>query len=305
MTKVNVYYSHDILNFMKTFRQKAKNIKLAELSSVKLKYKKGNFNFLRIASKNIKPKDNILFIAAGIHGEETAGPLTILNYLQEIFSYAHKNKVKLIIYPLCNPSGFSQMTRYNIDDDEGEVGNNDYLRYEMADGTLKDDIKNSNNYKTWHWTSEITENIPMETKIIHKLLKKEPLFQIKACLDIHQDYISRATPSAYHYSFGKLNVYKKIVDNIKKIIPLYKNKMIDAGFCETGEDGQRNEEEDKALASDKNGFIIRHDGTLPDLFYRLGVPYCITAETTGSTSLIDAMVVNMTWIKGMIDLIKK
>lgn len=302
--KIKLYYSRDIREYIKTLSQKAQKTKSVELSSQKLKYENGNFNFLRIASKNIKPKDKVLFIATGIHGEETAGPLTILNNFKDIFSYAHKNKVKLIIYPLCNPSGFAQMTRYNIDDDEGEVGNNDYIRYEMNDGTIKDDIKNSSNYKAWHWSSELTKNLPLETKLIHKLLKKEPLNQINACLDIHQDYISNATPFAYHYSFGKLSVYKKIINDIKKVVPVYKNKMIDAGFCEIGDDGERSMCDEKALLSDNNGFIVRHDGTLPDLFYRLGALYCVTAETTGSTPLTEAMTVNMCWIKGLIDLIK-
>ena len=303
--KISLYYSHDIDEYIKTLCQRARGIKSIKVDSYKLVYKKGRFDFLRLASKDIKPKDNILFITAGIHGEETAGPLTILNHLREIFSYARKNKVKLIIYPLCNPSGFTQMTRYNIDEDEGELGNNDFLRYEMADGTMKDDIKNSNNYKAWYWSSQISKKLPLETKMMQRLLKKEPLSQVRAFLDIHQDYISNSAPAAYHYSFGKLGVYKKIINQIKKVVPLYKNKMIDAGFCEIEKDGSRSHSIDKAELSDKNGFVVRHDGTLPDLFYRLGVPYSLTIETMGATPLDKASKINMIWIKGLIDLIKK
>jgi len=301
--KISLYYSHDVREYTKALRQKARAIKDVKLNSYKLAYKNGKFDFLRLASKNIKPEDSILLITAGVHGEETGGPLTILNNLKNIFSYARKNKVKLIIYPLCNPSGLAQMTRYNIDGDEGDFGNNDYLRYEMADGRMEDDIKDSNNYKAWHWSSEISKKLPLETKIILRLLKKEPLKQIQACLDIHQDYISNATPSAYHYSFGKLGVYKKIISEIKKIVPIYKNKMIDAGFCETGGEGDRLDIVDKALMSDKNGFVIRHDGTMSDLFYRLGTPFNVTIETMGSTPLKGVMAVNNIWIKGLIDLI--
>lgn len=303
--KISLYYSHDIGEYIKALRAKARKIKGVKLGSRKMVYKNGTFPFLRIAHRDIKPEDPILFITAGIHGEETAGPLTILNKLKDIFRYARKNKVKLIIYPLCNPSGFAQMTRYNIDEGEGELGNNDFLRYEMADGTMKDDIKNSNNYKAWYWSSDITKNLPIETKTMQRLLKKEPLLQVKALLDIHQDYISNAPPAAYHYSFGKLGVYRKIISAIKKIVPLYKNRMIDAGFCEVGKDGDRSHCLEEAMLSDKNGFVVRHDGTLPDLFYRFGVPYSVTIETMGATSLQEAMKVNMTWIKGLIDLIKK
>ncbi|HRY36497.1 MAG TPA: succinylglutamate desuccinylase/aspartoacylase family protein [Candidatus Magasanikbacteria bacterium] len=301
--KISLYYSHDINEYIKTLRQRARRIKGVKLSSYKMVYKNGTFPFLRIASREIKSEDPILFITAGIHGEETAGPLTILNQLGEIFRYAKKNKIKLIIYPLCNPSGFSQMTRYNIDESEGDLGNNDFLRYEMADGTFLDDIKNSNNYKAWHWSSDISKNLPLETKTMHRLLKKEPLLQVKALLDIHQDYISDSIPAAYHYSFGKLSVYSKIINGVKNIVPLYKNKLIDAGFCEVDTNGDRSQCLEKAMMSDKNGFIVRHDGTLPDLFYRFGVPYSVTIETMGSTSLQEAMKVNMIWIKGLIDLI--
>lgn len=304
--KISLYYSHDLGDYIKTLRVKVKKNKKIKLNTYKLTYKNGSFPFLRLASAEIKPKDKILFIAAGVHGEETAGPLTILNHLKEIFAYARKKKIKLIIYPICNPSGFSQMTRYNIDGDEGEAGNNDYLRYEMVDGTFKDDIKKSNNYKAWYWSSEITKQIPLETKMMQKLLKKEPLQQIDALLDLHQDYISNvSSPFSYHYSFGKLGVYKDIVKKVKKFVPLYKNRMIDAGFCEVENDGDRAAVLDEAMLSDKNGFIVRHDGTLPDLFFRLGTPYCVTVETTGATPLKEAMAVNMAWIKGLVDLIKK
>jgi len=303
--RVNLYYSHDINDYIKALRKKIRKIKSLKIGSHKLKYKNGIFPFIRIASREINPDDPVLFITAGVHGEETAGPLTILNYLKEIYRYAKKNKVKLIIYPLCNPSGFSQMTRYNIDQNDGELGNNDFLRYEMVDGTMKDDIKSSNNYKAWHWSSDITKDLPQETKMMHYLLKKEPLLQVKALLDIHQDYISNEFPAAYHYSFGKLGVYRKIINHIKKIVPLYKNRLIDAGFCEVEETGERRHEEDKGMMSDRSGFVVRHDGTLPDLFYRFGVPYSITAETMGSMPLNEAMKVNIIWIKGLIDLIKK
>jgi hypothetical protein len=301
--KISLYYSHDIRGYNRILRQKVREIKDIKLDSYKLSYKNGKFVFFRLASKDIKPEDPVLFINAGIHGEETAGPLTILNNLKNIFSYARKNKVKLIIYPLCNPSGFAKITRFNIDGDEGIFGNSDYLRYKMVDGTIKDDIRNNNNYKAWYWSTEITKKLPLETKMVIRLLKKEPLKQIKACLDIHQDYISNALPSAYHYSFGDLRVYKKIISKIKKIVLIYKDKPIDAGFGEIGEDGDRLDITEEVSISDKNGFVVRHDGTMADLFYRLGTSFCITTETMGSTPLKEAMAVNNIWIKGLIDLI--
>ena len=44
-----------------------------------------------------------------------------LEYLTEIFERAHEAGIKLIVYPLGNPSGFDRGTRYNIDNDKGDV----------------------------------------------------------------------------------------------------------------------------------------------------------------------------------------
>ena len=72
-----------------------------------------------------------LLITAGFHGDEIAGPLTLLNHLPEILAYATARDVGLRIYPCLNPSGFTDGTRYNR---QGESPNNDFLRYEIAPG---------------------------------------------------------------------------------------------------------------------------------------------------------------------------
>jgi len=112
---------------------------------------------------------------------------------------------------------------------------------------------------------------------------------------------------AYQYSFGDLKKYQNIVKKIAKIIPLYKNTTIGAGFNMVlnakGEASQTVDE--NAPKSDKNGFVVRHDGSLGDLIYRLGIKNNVTTETTGLTPIKKAIEVNMIWILGMFDLIKK
>lgn len=61
----------------------------------------------------------------------------------------------------------------------------------------------------------------------------------------------------------------------------------------------------KGVKSDANGFIVRHDGSLTDLLWRIGVRHCITVETTGATSLDRACAVNLAWIFGISDIVKK
>lgn len=275
---------------IKSLALKRNDISIDECS---LNYKNSSYTFLRIFSKNIKKDDKIFLICAGIHGDEIAGPLTILKYFDDIIDYTHKNKLKLIIYPLRNPSGFDKNTRYNIDNDTGYFrGNNVLMFYKLKD-RITDDIMDSNNYLEWNWCLDANLKIPDETRLISRLLKKDPLKQVKAVLDIHQDCLTpNMKGGAYHYSFGDLNVYDKIIDRIERIIPVLRNKDISAGY-------------DRPMKTDNNGFIIRHDGSISDLLYRLNVKYNVACETFGDTDLDKACKVNLIWIKGLIDLASK
>lgn len=282
--------------FYNILSKKIKNRRDIIIEKYKLRYKKGVYEFFKIISQGIKPKDKIILIRAGIHGEEIAGPLTILNHINEIIDYAHERNVKVIIYPLGNPSGFEIGARYSVDSvlSKSSDVNNDFLRYELEDGKIVDDIKDSNKFKNWHWSSDkkLRLKLILENRLMHCLLKKDPLAQVVAAIDLHQDYITENVgPAAYYYSYGDLSAYKKIIEKIKKIVPILKNKYISAG-------------EESPMESDENGFIVRHDGSLSDLFYRLGAKYSVTVETTGATSIKKACKVNLIWLLGIIGLIK-
>ncbi len=278
--------------------------------SYPLKYKKETFDFWRIQSKSITKKDRVILLCAGVHGEEIAGPMTFHKHLNNIVRYAHNNNLKVIVYPLRNPSGFEKKLRYNIDLDKGEGGNNDFMRYELKNGKIVDDLKDKNVYKKWSWSSDpkLKIKLPKETSLFHKLLKKDFKYNIVACLDLHQDFITPNSKAAsYHYGFGKTEIYKTIVKEIEKILPVWKNKYIGAGFntVMTAKGAiQKRVPKEELIKSDKFGFVQRFDGTLGDLTYRLGAKYSVTVETTGATKLKDAIEVNMIWIKGLVDLIK-
>ena len=278
-----------------------------------LAYQKGIYDFLKISSKDITPQDPVLLIRAGIHGNERAGPLTIEQYGNEIFDYAHKQGVKVILYPLGNPSGFSAGLRYNIDNDNGgNDGNNDFLRYELEDGSIKGDIRDGKiPFKRFLWSSDpsLGIHLPLETELMHKLLKEDPLHQVKGSIDLHQDHLTpNASPVAYQYALGNIHEYKPIIEEILKICPVYKNQLISAGY-QTQIDGNGNvistplESETEVI--DEDGSIVRYDGSITDLFYRLGTPYNVAVETTGATPIDIACKVNLLWIQGFIDLIQK
>ena len=261
----------------------------------RLKYRTSGYDFFRIASRDIKQNDKILLIRAGIHGDEAAGPLTIIQYFNRIFDYAHKRGVKLIIYPLGNPAGYDTKQRYNTDYSEGSGANNDFVLYELENGKLLDDIGRGAKFKRWYWSSDrrLNHELPTETVLMHEFLKRDPLESIVASLDLHQDSISPINRAAtYHYAFGDLSVYGRIVEAINKTVPVIAHKMISAGQF-------------RGMRTNKEGFIVRHDGTLGDLLYRLGVKYSVTPETTGKTPLDRACLVNWLWIKGLIDLSAK
>lgn len=283
--KAGEFYSV-LLNTLKSRRD-------ITIKKYKIKYRSGEYDFLRIASKEIEPKDKIIMIRAGIHGDETAGPLTIASFCNGIIYHIHQAGLKCIIYPLGNPSGFEAGKRYNIDDEESD-GNDDFIRYEMEDGSIWGAIEEGAKFKKWHWSSEpkLKIKLPKETKLIHRLLKRDPLSQIPAVIDLHQDYISDFPVGAYHYAFGDLSRYESIVEKIKEIAPILCNTHVGAG-------------ERYPVKSDSQGFIIRHDGTLSDLMFRLGVEHSVVVETIGVAPTYIACKVNLIWIFGIVDLVKK
>lgn len=276
-----------------------------------LNYNGGSYEFLKISSREIGPNDKIMLLRAGIHGDEISGPLTILNNAVAIIDQIHTAGLKVILYPLGNPSGFENGLRYNVDNDRGDAGNGDFMRYELLDGKIVDDLGASNEFKQWFWSSDerFQVHLPIETRLMHTLLKQDPLKNVVAVFDLHQDYITpNAPPAAYHYSFGDLNVYDSIIQKIEKNVPVLKDMPIGAGFhVTTNASGTVSQDiaQEEMIKTDDHGFIVRHDGSLPDLLYRMGTPYCVTSETMGSTSLESAIKVNLYWIEGLVNLARK
>ncbi|MFH0701003.1 MAG: hypothetical protein V2A62_01045 [Candidatus Woesearchaeota archaeon] len=267
-----------------------------------LEYPSGNFSYYRFSSADISAKDNVVLIAAGIHGDERCCPYTLNEHFEEIFDYAHSKGIKLVMYPLRNPSGYALNQRFNIENDRGdkEIGNNDCLHYQLEDGRWVDGLE-GRNYLKWCWADDPILGLALTTedRLFLQLLHREPWNQIQAVLDFHQDHLTEGLkPGAYHYSPNKnTEPYATIVSQIQEIVPLITDTLIDGGYKED-EDSAANQ-----FYTDHRGFISRHDGSLDDLAYRLGIPHAISAETSGEISLHLADQVNMIWIKGMIDLV--
>jgi len=248
----------------------------------------------RARETNTAHRGDTVLIMAGLHGDEVAGPLSLLRHLNEIVDHACASGVQLIVYPLANPSGFAAGTRY-ADGDRGKLGNNDFLRYELEDGSIVGDIGGGRLFRRWRWSSDpqLGLQLPRETALIHRLLRDDPVERVAGVIDLHQDLITKEPGAmAYHYGFGDLARYRPIVAELARMIPIARRRAINAG-------------QPTPMWTDGDGFLVRHDGTLTDLFYRLGAAHCLAVETSGATPLELACRVNCAWVLGVIDLVRQ
>ncbi len=270
--------------------------------------------FPKIVSRGIQPSDRVVMLGAGVHANETAGPITLARYGQDVIRHAHSKGLKIICYPLRNPSGYGiPGKRYNIDSDDHavEVGNNDFVRYRLADGSIVDDLREGNAFASWGWASDpqFRVQLPPETRLMHDLLRQDPLDAVRAAIDLHQDWITKGVSAlAYHYAFGDVAVYQPIVREIESIVPIARRRPIGAGYPGRVNEEVTRDAPEQALVSDDDGFIVRHDGTWTDLLFRIGESqarriHCVTPETTGATPLDIACQVNLLWIYGIMDLV--
>lgn len=303
----------DFLRRLKKQLRGRKDVTVKVCARLKYKTTRGikSYDLVKIFSRGIKKMDRIVLVTAGIHGDETFGSLTLMKHVSQLFGYAHKRGVKLIVFPLNNPSGFEAGTRYNVEKDRGEAGNNDFVRYILHDGSMIDDLRTSNKFASWVWSSdpELKIKLPKETRVLHREIKKLPLKRVGALVDLHEDnFVPK--PFTYQYAFGDFSVYAAILKKIKKLAKILANVNVDSGYLndpgfipKVVKHG-REVYDDFIPKSDKNGFIVRHDGNLSDLLYRLGTRHCITVESTKGLkqSVVDK--VNLAWIEGAIDLVR-
>lgn len=254
-----------------------------------IRHADGRWPLLRIddVSRAGKP---IVLVTAGTHGEEIAGPMTFHHRFADIADAAAAHGLRLVCYPLLNPSGFARGTRYGADG--APSGNNDYLRYRLGDGRWVWDLPSDAFVAEWRWSSDERLGIalPPETAAAHAWLKEEDWPRVAAAVDLHQDFLSPdQSPGAYHYAFGDLERYAAIVEDVSRIVRIASDRAFAVDPSGAAE----------AMRSDARGFIVRHDGSLSDLWHRLGVAHAITVETLGGTSVEDAIRVNLAWIKGL------
>jgi predicted deacylase len=228
------------------------------------------------------PGPHPVVVTAGFHGDEKAGPRTLLSHAAEIVAYAAERGVGLTLYPCVNPSGFEDHTRYNA---SGERPNNDFLRYEVAPGVWRGELYEGHSFTR---VVRATEGLPKETAALARALDAEP--PPVAALDLHQDNFIHGS-LFYAYIFGDRAAYRPLMARCGALVPVLRSSIVDSGH-EPGSD----------VRADPEGFIFCHDGSITDRFHRAGVPYTAAIETTTETPAELADEINLIWIRGFVDL---
>jgi hypothetical protein len=146
---------------------------------------------LPIIALNNRLTGPALWILAGIHGEEPAGP-TMLARNVDYISNALMN-IPTVILPLCNPQGYllNQRYLYHADSDKEGISVGD------AEHML---LNQNNNPRRKYATSNEAESI------IHYLLNERIRRPPVMVIDLHEDAL---IDSGYIYSQGMHGIYDK------------------------------------------------------------------------------------------------
>jgi hypothetical protein len=241
----------------------------------------GGREYPLLAASSGDPDAPSVVVTAGFHGDEKAGPLTLLGHAAELFAHARARGVALRLYPCVNPSGFEAHTRYNVG---GERPNNDFLRYEIAPGVWRGELHAGETALAWR----AHDGGPKETVALARELARRPA--PTAALDLHQDNFIHGH-IFYSYVFGDRAPYRPLQARSGALLPVLRSSLVDSGY-EPGSD----------VHADAEGFIEVHDGSVTDHFHRAGVPFTAAIETTTDTPAALADEINLIWVRGFIEL---
>lgn len=209
-----------------------------------------------------KKKGKALWIIAGIHGEEPAGPNAVslsLNFLSQL-------NVPLVIFPLCNPVGYSLNQRYPYASSYPKgvepltVGDADHYLLTKNKARIK--------------KPRLKEAFLLTTSLLELSREYPPLLTI----DLHEDMLS---DKGYIYAQATQNhVSKKLLSTLNQHVPTYTNgttrfgEKIKNGIIGPVTDGSI----DEFLSAEK--IIIKNK-----IVKGIRAPYVFVIETPGTLPL--------------------
>ncbi|MFA6050033.1 MAG: M14 family metallocarboxypeptidase [Candidatus Paceibacterota bacterium] len=173
----------ECLSHAKKFRFEIESLPVESLELIALKK----------IRKNAKRR---IYISAGIHGDEPAGPLALQELLKE---NEWPKDASLWIFPCLNPSGFLAKTRESGTKDL----NRDYLHLE---------------------TPEIRAHT--------EWLQKEPDFDLTLCL--HEDWEAKGFYLYEAKKETHPSLAEEIIEEVKKIFPIDRSRQIDGYPAKAG-----------------------------------------------------------------------
>ena len=169
--------------------------------SSELFYKTGDLELFALhrlppSTINSKPSTRI-YISAGIHGDEPAGPLAALRLIQENL---WPENVEFFLLPCLNPEGFVLNTRENA---------------ERID--LNRDYRNSK---------------AAETLAHIAWLERQPKFDLYLCL--HEDWESHGFYLYEQNPDGKISLAEKMIEAVQKVCPIDLSEIIEERAAQNG-----------------------------------------------------------------------
>jgi hypothetical protein len=152
--------------------------------------------FRRPPARTAPPAPRI-YLSAGIHGDEPAGPLAALKLIQEDHWPKH---AEILFLPCLNPTGFTLNQRGNPD---GIDLNRDYLKTK---------------------STEVRAHIAW--------LERQPRFDLYLCL--HEDWESHGFYLYEQNPDGKPSLAEKIIEAVQKVCPIDRSEIIEDRPAQNG-----------------------------------------------------------------------
>jgi hypothetical protein len=176
---MNYYFEY--LDKLRAVCQK-RNIELQEI---------GKINSLPIYKIVINSSGKkVVAFSAGIHGDEISGPYAIIDFLNK-YNFKSYSNIKIIIFPVANPTGFNTRKRYN------------YLNKELNGLFCR-------------------KKLTHENRILFSELKNERVFFFHA---LHGD-IDEYSFYLYNFENKREKIYRDLIKLAEKYFPINKSKKI-------------------------------------------------------------------------------
>ena len=205
---------------------------------------------------NFVPDKPNLLIVGGFHGEEVAGPLAILKWL-ETTSSTYLAKANLTFLPIVNPIGYNRGSRYA-------------RKGQKTNGGFCSNVEGCPKYGSKDKLAVEGELLMENIDILLEAAKD-------GIISLHEDV---TTDKFYIYSFSHLSR----PGSFSKAMRDEEAKHFEA----IANDVKINEPDDpEAFAID--GIVHNHhDGSFEDYFFHRGINHCLTTETPGFGVGVDA-----------------